>query len=801
MSAPINVTWLYVGALYFLAVWLARRRGAELPWRMAAFFYVIVLVDLFRPMTGRYVNIPADIVNIIPPWSGIAHKARISNFEMNDVTMQIVPWAHQVREAWRAGQFPLWNALTGCGYPLLANGQSSALSPLRLLALPLPLGYAMTAEAAMKILIALTFMYLFCRRRYAELPSALGAIAFGFCTFVNTWLHFPLVTVSVWLPAALLACDLLFERRTYERFVFAVAVWSVILIGGHPETASHIAFLCGLYVLWLAFVEHRHVFRDAFRSMLLLALAVFLGAMIASPFLATFAESVTKSIRYQELQAKPNQPGIYSDYFSFIATVQPHFFGHLPFEKPWKTAASAESITGFAGILAIASWFAVLFRTIATRRFRDPEVFFLLATLIVVGIVFNWPVVSPAFHAVFKLAANARLRLFLCFLGALLTAAAVDAAMRERPTWFLAGLIPAAAMLLNFMRDTPFINNVARDTALIAITPSLAVLAVAMLLAFEQRFTVMLLMAMVVAELWTAAYGWNPVLPAEQMYPRTPLIARLQELVAKKGGRTVGFGPALFPNSHAIFGFEDVRAHDPMANGRYFGLLRLNTGMNTADYFAKWEDVDAPLLDYLHVRWAVTGPRHRLDDAGRYREVYAGRDGRIYENLTVLPRFFAARNVILQFKGDRFVHELAEHREWALTAMVNVLPVTGDVMRRDLLAPRSGGAAEPVVSVEEASLTDFRLHVIAPRHCLIVSSVPWWPGWRVTRNGKRIEPQPVNGVFLGFTLPPGASDVRVTYVPATFYVALGFSLTAITLLVWFGARPRRSREPEPAVAE
>jgi hypothetical protein len=800
MNPAFNPAWLYTGALYFLAVWLARRRGADLPWRVAALFYALVFVFLFRPMTGSYVNIPADIVNIIPPWSGVAHKARISNFEMNDVTMQIVPWAHQVREAWRSGHFPIWNALAGCGYPLLGNGQSSAMSPLRLLALPLPLGYAMTAEAAMKILIALTFMYLFCRRRYAELPSALGAVAFGFCTFVNTWLHFPLATVSVWLPAALLACDLLFERRTYARFLFAVGVWAVILYGGHPETASHIAFLCALYVLWLALVEHRHVFRDALRSMLLLALAVFLGAVIASPFLATFAESVTKSIRYQELQAKPNTIGVYSDYFSWIATFQPHFFGHIPDEKPWKDAAGAESITGFAGILAIASWFAVLFRTIATRRFRDPEVFFLLAAVLVMGVVFNWPVISPLFHAVFRLAANARLRLFLCFLGALVTAAAVDAAMRETPRWFLAGLIPAGGMLLYFMRHTPFPTDAARDTALIAIVPSLMVLSIAPLIAFERRIVVMLLTAAVVAELWTAAIGWNPVLPAETMYPRTPLIAKLQELTAARRARIAGIGPALFPNAHAIFGFEDVRAHDPMANGRYFGLLRLNTGMNTADYFAKWEDADAPLLDYLNVRWLVTDPRHDLSDRDRFAQVYQGRDGRIYENRTVLPRFFAARNVVLEFKGDRFLRLLAAHREWATTALVKVLPVTGDAMRQDLLAPRPGGAPEPVVTITDLGLTEFRLRVHAPRHCLIVSSEPWWPGWRVTRNGRRIEPQQVNGVFLGFTLPPGESDVHVEYVSTTFYGALAASLLTIAALTALGIRSRRIRGPAAEAA-
>jgi len=34
----------------------------------------------------------------------------------------------------------------------------------------------------------------------------------------------------------------------------------------------------------------------------------------------------------------------------------------------------------------------------------------------------------------------------------------------------------------------------------------------------------------------------------------------------------------LFPNLPAMFSLDDVRAHDPMANGRYLGVLRVVTG-------------------------------------------------------------------------------------------------------------------------------------------------------------------------------------------------------------------------------
>ena len=389
-----NATWIYTGALYAIAIACARRwipavRDA-LPWRVASFFYALVLIYLFRPMTGRYVNVPVDFINILPPWGNWNQRRLLSNPEMNDLAMQIVPWAHQAREAWRSLHFPIWNALAGCGYPLLANGQSSAMSPLRILALPLPLGYAMTAEAAMKLLIALTGMYLFCRRRYDELPSAIGAIAFAFCTFVITWLHFPIVTVAVWLPFAFLAIELLIELRTYRRFLFAVIVWTAMLYGGHPETVTHVTFFGGLFALWIAFVERAVPLRDAIRSLALTAGAIFVAALLASPFIATFAETVKKSQRFQELQVHANEEPPFSDFASAIGTFQPNFYGHAPGEKPWGPA-TAESITGFAGILGIASWFALLFRAIATRRFRTREFFLVILALVAAGIVFNWP--------------------------------------------------------------------------------------------------------------------------------------------------------------------------------------------------------------------------------------------------------------------------------------------------------------------------------------------------------------------------------------------------------------------------
>jgi hypothetical protein len=168
-----NLTWLYAGAIYAAAVALGRRAGADLPKRIAFFFFALVLLFFREPQTTDTINAPVDYYESLPPWVNVIKHPHPSNPFVNDVALQLVPWAHAVREHWRAFEPPLWETTAASGYPLLANGQSQALSILRLLALPLNLGHSLTAEGAWKVLIALTFTFLFCRRRgYSMRPAA-----------------------------------------------------------------------------------------------------------------------------------------------------------------------------------------------------------------------------------------------------------------------------------------------------------------------------------------------------------------------------------------------------------------------------------------------------------------------------------------------------------------------------------------------------------------------------------------------------------------------------------------------------
>lgn len=97
--------------------------------------------------------------------------------------------------------------------------------------------------------------------------------------------------------------------------------------------------------------------------------------------------------------------------------------------------------------------------------------------------------------------------------------------------------------------------------------------------------------------------------------------------------------------------------------------------------------------------------------------------------------------------------------------------------------------------MKSSSETDYRMSVDAPRYSLIVSSIPWWPGWRVERNGERSDAIQVNGTFVGFVVRPGTTNVRVYFSSRTFNFAALTSLLTLAVLAALSIESLRRRVP------
>ncbi|HEX7808519.1 MAG TPA: YfhO family protein [Thermoanaerobaculia bacterium] len=218
-----------------------------------------------------------------------------------------------------------------------------------------------------------------------------------------------------------------------------------------------------------------------------------------------------------------------------------------------------------------------------------------------------------------------------------------------------------------------------------------------------------------------------------------------------------------------------------MTNGRYVGLLSLIINYDAANYFSEWNEFEKRFINFLNVKYVITSWRGELP--GRYRLVYDGNDGRIFENTEVLPRFYPIRNVVIDFNDDSFYKRLRELEGWSHTALLDKLDVEAPQMREDFFRPRPDDAPIATTEILDASPTSYRIHVKSPRWSLVASSIPYWPGWKVERNGARIEPIRVNGGFLGFAVPEGELDVRVWYDPWTFRFGSIVALATILGLI------------------
>ena len=764
----MNLTWLYLLALYALGVW-----RVDIPRRIALLFYLLVLVYLWRPLTQDVTMIAGDVVQLAAPWSEMhapgrppVSKFEVSNANLQDVTMQIAPWAHQVREAWRSGEIPLWNAAAGCGYPLLANGQSTPLSPLRLLTLPLPFAYAYTAECAMKLLLALTLTFLFCRRRYSISASVLAAIAFAFSTWMLIWLQFPIAGASALLPGVLLAIDLLLERVTRRRFIGAALMFAIAVLTGQPETVFQVGMFAGAYGLWVALIERRQ-----WRALLPVAGASLVAAVLASPFLVPFAEAALRSQRLADVRETPEMtisplPAI----DSAVLLLQPRFYGQLPTERPWG-AVYNESICGFAGVLAIVCAIAAVFFIVCGRRWRERETLYVLALLLSVAVVLGMPVITEIFHKLAGMAPSGRMRFGVCWFAALLVAPVVDWTRRESRLPLLISALIVSATMFGLLRGFEFPTKGHYDAAVYAFFPSMAaLLAIAL---FSRRTYV--LAALLLVDLWLAASHWDPRLPLRALYPKTPLIAALEKL-PHENTRILGIGSQLYPNTGAMYGLDDIRVHDPMAFHAYETFLQTMTGWEPRSYYEKWTDPGTPVIDFLNAKYVITEPGRELASP-RYEQRYAGRDGRIYENRNVLPLFFSVRHVLA---GG----ELRTHTDWRYTAIASRVPKRAF---EELSQPWTGDDARVEFTRNGASHYTLRIH--APRTTLIVSSIANAPGWRA--GGFPVVD--VNGPFLGFIVPRGEHVVNVVYRPLSFLIP---AILAVITLVVMSVMMLRARPPQ-----
>ncbi|HEV8582818.1 MAG TPA: hypothetical protein VGX68_27450 [Thermoanaerobaculia bacterium] len=738
---------LWVLLLGILFAWTLRRWFDPVPVRCWAAWGIALAVMFGAVLFAGRVMLPLGYLTKVPPFADLVEGTPPGNLLQSDLVLQIAPWLVRVREAYGAGEWPLWNALSGAGEPLLANPQSQAFQPLVWLALPFPVASGFGVIAALRVLLALVFTWLLLRRQgISELPALAGSFAYGLGGFLQLWLGWPLAGSAVFLPVLLYGLVLTDQRGARrDSLLLALAVASVLLVG-HPETILHVSMLAG------AFALSRLLARPKGRRLALLrswAISAVLGAALAAPVALPAAEYLPKSLRVvllearrERLRAGPEaqdemptrghrQRGIVA---RLLPSAAPNAFGNNRFGVYWGEHNTVEDAAGFAGTAALLAALAAAWPRASGRRF--PQERLMLGTALVCLVILARP---PGMERLFdsipvlrsSLSFHSRVSLLLGFATAYAAACSWERWLRGEVR--LRRIVPLGAALAALIAWAYLAHPGPHPQAFAWLryaSLTLQIVVVAATLFFMTGRPSRLLgwgITLVAAvELTVLHAPAHPPVSAELYYPETPPIAFLRRRL-DPWHRMAGLGSALRPNFPSVYGFADPRGSNPAKPAAYVEATRRINRFPTraTDGFVAPED---PLYGRLGVRFLMTAPETHLREP--WRLVFHRRRAWIYQNRGAVPLLFLA--------GSNETLELG-------------------AIRPDWLRARA--------------------RLGEPR--MLASSVYQDGNWKLLLGGRRQRTTLADGPFVAAWLPRGETSIDLLYRPVSF--AAGLVIAALAL--------------------
>lgn len=824
-AAAVKASWaprdllpgLWLLVLAFLLDRTLRRFYDSVPGRIWGIFAAALIVLLGGVLFGGQTLLPVGDIQHFPPYRELGLEQLDENRMQRDLTHAITPWQAQVRRAYSAGEWPLWNPSTGAGVPLLANPQAMPFAPLVLAALPLALPAALGTVAALRILIAFVFTFLLLRRQgISEPPAVVGALAFGLGGFMILFLGWPHANSTALLPVVLYATarwsD---ELRGKDLALLTLSLFSTFATG-HPETALYVLMVGGVFALArirAAAGRRWPVFRGW-------AVAAVLGGLMAAPLLLPAADFLPKSNRYEDMMRRKAEytsqwllPHRWKDNLEsaderLMPAVTPNAWGNNLWGDYWGYHNINEAAGGFAGTLTL---FAAFLAFLPGIRRRFPQERFMIALVLVGGVILLRPPLyleliirlppfdkSPTFHG--------RFVMVLSFAFAYLAACTLERFRRDDLPWKRVALMAAALaglVLWGYLAhpnpDDPSSLEQLRHLSLGIQLASLA-LGVGLLLG-GRRFRpgaatvpIWIVAGLVAAELFFFHGAVNTPAPRSHFYPASPPLTFIQAGLGENvdGHRMLGLHAALPPEFATIYDLEDPRGLGPSLPVWFSRLVDPLRGRPGSFLFNK---PNHPILDLLGVRYLLAEERWKYRSSS-LEKVFQDPNGVVWERSKALARLFLPWSIVLLEEGTPWWDWTAANRSFERRALT--LPTPGHENDWRATRPRASS-----LEIEALTAAHIRARADLVEERFLASGIYQDGGWRLLVDGERRSTTLANGPLVAAWLPAGEHRIDWIYRPPGFLP--GMLLAALAgagfLVVTVqppGSGPREERREEQA---
>ncbi len=781
--------------------------------------------------------LPADLLFTDPVWQASTPDGfqKASNDLLVDQVYQFYPWRQFAQTELQQGRWPLWNPLNYAGTPLIANDQSAVFYPIHLLLAWLPPFAVPGWSALLRLWVAFGGMFVLLRR-WKRSPGAgfVGGISFALGCFMMPLLGHPHTNVGVSLPLMLLTADgTVTSKRPWPWVIGGSAVIGIQFLGGHAETSFFALMLWSIYGLVALFMQ-RGAWRERGVRIGLLALSFIIGCGVAAVQLLPFLELLPQSnyflFRAEEAQ---RQPWLYTGFWRNAAMATtlffPDFFGN-PTRSGWWIGTGFGNYTnvlymGIVPLFLAASALLSARKPGAGWRVR----FFAIFGLTWLGIILRLPVLDlvrrlPLFDisAISLVVFSGALAILAGFgFDALFAPDAGNhgAARRMQRNLVVFGILGGGGMMAGytvlrlfkgFFMDLgqvyvekrifgnpphPFPLSYyldqldARYQQVVATfdpvrfftyAPVLVALSAAFVLWLWNRARLsrtvaqVLIGLLIFVDLWIFGAGFNPVIPAHQLFPATPALTFLSQNPGPN--RIVAVGAMLPANTGMPYGLSDARGYD-VTIGRYSRLLddldRTPTGLLPSARNARF-------FDLTGVRFLLSEKllsEDELSESGDLQLVFDG-EIKVYERAVPVPR----ANLVTDFQLLKpAVDPLAQILDPAVAGGHSVL-----LEKMPPILVQATGGTDGWANILTYQPDSVTLTVETDQPALLVLSDAYYPGWRAFVDGVETEILRANYAFRAVVVPAGNTLIRFIYRPASFQIGGVITLISLGLLAVTG---------------
>lgn len=745
---------------------------------------LLVMLAVFFPgvfLRGE-VALPGDLLYDLAPWRDyVGPPDRPGG---NYATIEAFSTLHKsyaiAQESLARGEWPLWNPLENTGMPLLANYQSAVFYPLRLLHVLLPLLFATTFYVLLNVWLCGFNAYLLGRGLGMSRDAArFLSVAWMAGGFAIVWCYWTPANVAAWFPIVFLGTEWLIEER-YRRGFAAFVVGAVMfMLAGQPEIAFVFALGLGTYFL-LRLVFERRTGRALWMPIVLVSAGWAITLLICSVQLFPFIEYLRNTVTAETRMQGAVETFRYAPSAAVSMWVS-RFFGSDTDGNYWHGSLNQT----YLGMLyaGTAVWMCLPLAFLKDRRGRRPGILKALALLLpsVALLLLAWrhPALDfvnrlPALDAVVPMYYAA----FPMFALPLMAAMGLENWRNRRPSVgallpsILAGILIGSIVAGYFFFEHQVLSMqghsifVARRMLVTSVFFVGGLLVLGLRIVWNNpRVLIAALTVLLAADLIYAAHGYHQTAPPERVLFDTALTDYLQELEcpSRVSVQTAGITLGLFP----LYGIETWMGYEGMYPRR---ISEFRSGLGDG----VWGPIEpaCAITHYLYV--AGTTPVHPNDDAACLAKV-ATLDGiDVYENLCAMPRaYLAARTLDIPDKAARFSVLSSSGFNPRHTAIIEE-PLPGPAPSAELA---DLGPAE----VLERSSTHVRIRASSEADCVLVLADAYYPGWKATVDGERVEVFPVNHAFRGILMPEGEHAIEFRYFPASFLIGLVISVSALLI--------------------